>query len=67
MISTLPAQTMSIEDISIAAPANPYTGWNFRFRLMGSLAIPIFLETLDYTVVATAQPHIAVSLRPSGL
>ncbi|KZT37965.1 MFS general substrate transporter [Sistotremastrum suecicum HHB10207 ss-3] len=41
----------------------PYTGsgWPFRIRLMAALAIPIFLETLDYTVVATAQPHIASS------
>ncbi|KAI5119616.1 hypothetical protein M0805_007880 [Coniferiporia weirii] len=26
---------------------------------MVALALPVFLETLDYTVVATAQPHIA--------
>ncbi|KZS91828.1 MFS general substrate transporter [Sistotremastrum niveocremeum HHB9708] len=35
------------------------TSWGYRLRLMGALAIPVFLETLDYTVVATAQPHIA--------
>ncbi|KIK69465.1 hypothetical protein GYMLUDRAFT_648710 [Collybiopsis luxurians FD-317 M1] len=29
------------------------------FRLAAALAIPIFLETLDYTVVATAQTDIA--------
>ncbi|KIL00693.1 hypothetical protein PAXRUDRAFT_129203 [Paxillus rubicundulus Ve08.2h10] len=26
---------------------------------MGALLLPVLLETLDYTVVATAQPHIA--------
>ncbi|KAK1230454.1 hypothetical protein PQX77_006464 [Marasmius sp. AFHP31] len=33
--------------------------WKFRAKLMVALAIPIFLETLDYTVVATAQGEIA--------
>ncbi|PSR81138.1 hypothetical protein PHLCEN_2v6473 [Hermanssonia centrifuga] len=33
------------------------TKWTIM--LMVALAIPVFLETLDYTVVATAQVHIA--------
>ncbi|KAK1227116.1 hypothetical protein PQX77_009898 [Marasmius sp. AFHP31] len=33
--------------------------WKFLAKLTLSLAIPIFLETLDYTVVATAQTNIA--------
>ena len=32
----------------------------YRIRLLVALFLPVFLETLDYTVVATAQPHIAV-------
>lgn len=31
----------------------------FDWRLMCALVIPVILETLDYTVVATAQPRIA--------
>ncbi|KIJ37995.1 hypothetical protein M422DRAFT_60884 [Sphaerobolus stellatus SS14] len=34
-------------------------GWPYRIKLALSLALPVFLETLNYTVVATAQPHIA--------
>ncbi|KAF9270743.1 MFS general substrate transporter [Marasmius fiardii PR-910] len=34
-------------------------GWKFMLKLTVALAIPIFLETLDYTVVATAQTNIA--------
>ncbi|TFK50970.1 MFS general substrate transporter [Heliocybe sulcata] len=30
-----------------------------KISLMIALCIPVILETLDYTVVATAQPHIA--------
>lgn len=43
------------------APASPGAPSSFRWRmiLLISLLFPIFLETLDYTVVATAQPHIA--------
>ncbi|ESK97112.1 mfs multidrug transporter [Moniliophthora roreri MCA 2997] len=33
--------------------------WIFRIKLAIALAVPIFLETLDYTVVATAQTEIA--------
>jgi hypothetical protein len=36
--------------------------WGFRIRLFFALVLPIFMETLDYTIVATAQPHIAVSI-----
>ncbi|KAG8899769.1 hypothetical protein FRB99_006452 [Tulasnella sp. 403] len=38
-----------------------YGKWNIRIRMMLSLVLPTYLETLDYTVVATAQPHIASS------
>ncbi|KAI0342108.1 MFS general substrate transporter [Trametopsis cervina] len=31
----------------------------WQVLLMAALAIPVFLETIDYTVVATAQVHIA--------
>ncbi|KAI0064182.1 MFS general substrate transporter [Artomyces pyxidatus] len=34
-------------------------GIGYRVILMIALVIPVFLETLDYTIVATAQPHIA--------
>ncbi|KZV87815.1 MFS general substrate transporter [Exidia glandulosa HHB12029] len=34
-------------------------GWKWFARLGGALFLPTFLETLDVTVVATAQPHIA--------
>ncbi|KAG2159213.1 MFS general substrate transporter [Suillus bovinus] len=34
----------------------------FDWWLMCALVIPVILETLDYTVVATAQPRIAVSV-----
>ncbi|KIK75094.1 hypothetical protein PAXRUDRAFT_19288 [Paxillus rubicundulus Ve08.2h10] len=40
------------------SPAARSTFW-FKVRLMCALLLPVFLETLDYTVVATAQPHIA--------
>ena len=33
--------------------------WKYRLSLLAGLLVPVFLETLDYTVVATAQPHIA--------
>ncbi|KAG8948255.1 hypothetical protein FRC04_009893 [Tulasnella sp. 424] len=36
-----------------------YGRWNIRIRMMLCLVIPTYLDTLDYTVVATAQPHIA--------
>ncbi|KAI0058080.1 MFS general substrate transporter [Artomyces pyxidatus] len=34
-------------------------GIGYRVILMIALIIPVLLETLDYTIVATAQPHIA--------
>ncbi|KAG8941281.1 hypothetical protein FRC04_004643 [Tulasnella sp. 424] len=40
-------------------PPQGYGKWNIRIRLMLCLLLPTYLETLDYTVVATAQPHIA--------
>ncbi|CAG7850677.1 SubName: Full=Related to putative multidrug transporter {ECO:0000313/EMBL:CCA69717.1} [Serendipita indica DSM 11827] len=33
--------------------------WKPRLRLSLALLLPVMLETLDYTVVATAQPNIA--------
>ncbi|KAG8854886.1 hypothetical protein FRB96_007286 [Tulasnella sp. 330] len=36
-----------------------HSKWGIRTRLMLGLLLPTYLETLDYTVVATAQPHIA--------
>ncbi|KAF8212355.1 major facilitator superfamily domain-containing protein [Mycena galopus ATCC 62051] len=42
-----------------AKPAQKKTDWKWRLSLSAALFIPIFLETLDYTVVATAQPRIA--------
>ncbi|KAL4262088.1 Major facilitator superfamily (MFS) profile domain-containing protein [Pleurotus pulmonarius] len=33
--------------------------WRWLLTLSVCLAVPVLLETLDYTVVATAQPHIA--------
>ncbi|KAH7927142.1 MFS general substrate transporter [Leucogyrophana mollusca] len=43
---------------NVPLPPAPSTFW-FKVRLMAALFIPVFLETLDYTVVATAQTHIA--------
>lgn len=40
-------------------PPAGYGRWNIRIRMMLCLIIPTYLDTLDYTVVATAQPHIA--------
>ncbi|KAG8922626.1 hypothetical protein FRC01_013799 [Tulasnella sp. 417] len=40
-------------------PPTGYGRWNIRIRMMLCLVIPTYLDTLDYTVVATAQPHIA--------
>ncbi|KAK7472826.1 hypothetical protein VKT23_000933 [Stygiomarasmius scandens] len=37
----------------------PNINWGWRLKLAVALAIPIFFETLDYTVVATAQTLIA--------
>ncbi|KAH7102684.1 major facilitator superfamily domain-containing protein [Auriculariales sp. MPI-PUGE-AT-0066] len=34
-------------------------GWKWYLRLFVALVFPVLLECLDYTVVATAQPHIA--------
>jgi hypothetical protein len=33
--------------------------WIYRISLLAGLLLPVLLETIDYTVVATAQPHIA--------
>ncbi|GJJ08984.1 hypothetical protein Clacol_003205 [Clathrus columnatus] len=37
----------------------PSSARSYQIRLSVALALPVFLDTLDYTVVATAQPHIA--------
>ncbi|KAI9060289.1 MFS general substrate transporter [Trametes sanguinea] len=46
-----------------ATPAQSHKGLSsaakWRIMLMAALIIPVFFETLDYTVVATAQVHIA--------
>ncbi|KAI0047779.1 MFS general substrate transporter, partial [Auriscalpium vulgare] len=44
------------DDLSVHDEKSSLT---FKLTLLVSLAIPVYLETLDYTVVATAQPHIA--------
>ncbi|KAI5119614.1 hypothetical protein M0805_007878 [Coniferiporia weirii] len=41
------------------APQAQKDSKKWLFTLAAALAIPVFLETLDYTVVATAQSHIA--------
>ncbi|KAJ6455690.1 major facilitator superfamily domain-containing protein [Mycena sanguinolenta] len=45
--------------VSPQSPVKKKTDWKWRISLMAALFLPIFLETLDYTVVATAQPRIA--------
>ncbi|KIO19823.1 hypothetical protein M407DRAFT_222140 [Tulasnella calospora MUT 4182] len=65
-----PSQTPTVSDAPIQEkpiqgsgekqwPPQGYGVWNIRIRLMLCLLLPTYLETLDYTVVATAQPHIA--------
>ncbi|KAI0704999.1 MFS general substrate transporter [Cerioporus squamosus] len=45
------------------APAAPRSAFSsslkWKIMLMAALVLPVFFETLDYTVVATAQVHIA--------
>ncbi|KAG6328647.1 hypothetical protein ID866_10442, partial [Astraeus odoratus] len=41
------------------APKQPGFWKSFDWKLMAALLFPVTLETLDYTVVATAQSHIA--------
>ncbi|KAK7692752.1 hypothetical protein QCA50_004385 [Cerrena zonata] len=41
------------------AKSDDGTSLKWKIMLMAALAMPVFLETLDYTVVATAQVHIA--------
>lgn len=44
----------------VEAPPKPPGFWkSFEWKLMLALLFPVTLETLDYTVVATAQSHIA--------
>lgn len=42
-----------------APPKQPGFWKSFEWKLMLALLFPVTLETLDYTVVATAQSHIA--------
>ncbi|PCH34792.1 MFS general substrate transporter [Wolfiporia cocos MD-104 SS10] len=44
-------------DSTDAGGASPSRRWTILLSI--SLLIPVFFETLDYTVVATAQVHIA--------
>jgi hypothetical protein len=65
------SQTSQTQPTKAAATATPVTDntiesgpkgwalWKPRLMLMGAVALPVFLETLDYTVVATAQTSIA--------
>ncbi|KAH7911456.1 major facilitator superfamily domain-containing protein [Hygrophoropsis aurantiaca] len=39
--------------------AKPGFWKSLNYKLLAALALPVLLETLDYTVVASAQPHIA--------
>ncbi|KAG9000747.1 hypothetical protein FRB95_009498 [Tulasnella sp. JGI-2019a] len=63
--SSYPPPSRDNDNISpapVEKSPNPMTGhskWGIRVRLMVGLLLPTYLETLDYTVVATAQPHIA--------
>ncbi|KAL7281752.1 hypothetical protein ACG7TL_005070 [Trametes sanguinea] len=65
---TLASQAQSPQNIPLstdvaAPPAETHKGLSpaakWRIMLMAALIIPVFFETLDYTVVATAQVHIA--------
>ncbi|KZS91830.1 MFS general substrate transporter [Sistotremastrum niveocremeum HHB9708] len=53
------AKSYGNQDQSATADPSKDAKWKFMLRLALALAFPIFLEVLDYTVVATAQPHIA--------
>ncbi|KAI0743922.1 MFS general substrate transporter [Daedaleopsis nitida] len=44
---------------SPAAPTKISSSLKWKLMLMLALLVPVLLETLDYTVVATAQVHIA--------
>ncbi|KAF7792308.1 hypothetical protein EIP86_003344 [Pleurotus ostreatoroseus] len=64
--STQPVQPVGPDDEVPTPQATPQMNKSedtmsvkWRIMLMIALAIPVFLETLDYTVVATAQVHIA--------
>ncbi|KAH7911455.1 MFS general substrate transporter [Hygrophoropsis aurantiaca] len=49
---------LAFRDVPGVTPISKY--WEkLNWRLLVSLALPVMLETLDYTVVASAQPHIA--------
>ncbi|PIL36094.1 MFS general substrate transporter [Ganoderma sinense ZZ0214-1] len=39
--------------------SKPSSSVQWKLLLMAALVVPVFFETLDYTVVATAQVHIA--------
>lgn len=46
-------------EVAEAPPKQPGFWKSFDWKLMLALLFPVTLETLDYTVVATAQSHIA--------
>lgn len=46
-------------EVAEAPPKQPGFWKTFDWKLMLALLFPVTLETLDYTVVATAQSHIA--------
>ncbi|KAI0789133.1 major facilitator superfamily domain-containing protein [Abortiporus biennis] len=53
-----PQQQIDPEEAA-AQPARKRSNLKYKLILMLGLALPIFLETLDYTIVATAQVSIA--------
>ena len=56
-------QTPSIEHTAQLQPETASDGheWVHRIRLILAVGLPVFIETMDYTVVATSQIEIAVS------
>ncbi|RDX55001.1 MFS general substrate transporter [Lentinus brumalis] len=54
------SQTTHYEPPPPAAPSSSHSSsMKWKLMLMAALVVPVFFETLDYTVVATAQVHIA--------
>ncbi|CDO74451.1 hypothetical protein BN946_scf184979.g6 [Trametes cinnabarina] len=61
--SPQPARSTQEAPNTVAPPSGSHKGLSpaakWRIMLMAALLIPVLFETLDYTVVATAQVHIA--------
>ncbi|KIM64639.1 hypothetical protein SCLCIDRAFT_1213142 [Scleroderma citrinum Foug A] len=55
-------KTATPNDAATEEPKPPGFWKSIDWKLMLALLFPVTLETLDYTVVATAQSHIAVSI-----